>query len=156
MIQVHETPGTRREEPAGFARLLAAFDLQERAQGIVKPLLDELLRSIPRLRAWKRFSSGAWVMGVRTEAEERTIGGRFARLDFEIRVDVSQRSVALTSRSTVRSRDRAVDTLAVVLDGDGEAALRTWAEHAALQFASDFWARPDGSARPLAVERGVK
>jgi hypothetical protein len=154
MIQVQGTPGTRRDEPPGFARLLAAFELQERAQAIVAPLLAELVRSIPRLRSWKRFSSGAWVVGVRTEAEDRTLGGRFARFDFEIRVDALQRRVELTSRATVRSRDRSADTLSVVLDADGEVALHQWAERAALQFAADFWTgRKD--ARLLSAEPGV-
>jgi len=155
MIQVQGTPGTRRDEPPGFARLLAAFELQERAQAIVAPLLAELVRSIPRLRAWKRFSSGAWVVGVRTEAEDRTLGGRFARFDFEIRVDAAQRRVELTSRATVRSRDRATEKLSVVLDADGEVALHQWAERAALQFAADFWTGRKHGARQLSAEHGV-
>jgi len=155
MIEVHDTPGTRRDEPPGFARLLAAFELQERAQAIVAPLLAELVRSIPRLRAWKRFSSGAWVVGVRTEAEDRALGGRFARFDFEFRVDAEQHRVQLTSRATVRSRDRAPDTLSVVLDADGEVALHQWAERAALQFAADFWAGRKNGAHPVSAEPGV-
>ncbi|HEX5010604.1 MAG TPA: hypothetical protein VFY71_09395 [Planctomycetota bacterium] len=155
MIQVQGTPGTRRDEPPGFARLQAAFELQERAQAIVAPLLAELLRSIPRLRAWKGFSSGAWVVGVRTEAEDRLLGGRFARFDFEIRVDAAQGRVELTSRATVRSRDRAADSLSVVLDAAGEMPLHQWAERAALQFAGDFWAGRKDPARLIPAEPGV-
>jgi len=155
MIQVQGTPGTRRDEPPGFARLLAAIELQERAQALVAPLLTELVRSIPRLRPWKRFSSGAWVLGVRTEAEDRALGGRFARFDFEFRVDAEQHRVQLTSRATVRSRDRAPDALSVVLDAEGETALHQWAERAALQFAADFWAGRKNGAHPVSAEPGV-
>ena len=152
MIQVHDTPGTRRDEPPGFARLLAAFEMQERAEALVAPLLAELLRSIPQLRSWKRFTAGAWALGVRTAAEDRALGGRFARMDFEIRVDARQRAVTITRRSTVRSRDLTPDTLTVVMDAEGEAVLRTWAERAALDFASAYWARP--GVRPLPAETG--
>ena len=155
MIQVQGTPGTRRDEPPGFARLLAAIELQERAQALVAPLLAELVRSTPRLRPWKRFASGAWVLGVRTEAEDRALGGRFARFDFEIRVDAPQNRVELTSRATVRSRDRAADSLSVVLDAAGEVALHQWAERAALQFAADFWAGRKDGARLAPAEPGV-
>jgi len=155
MIQVQGTPGTRRDEPPGFTRLVAAFELQERAQAIVAPLLAELVRSIPRLRPWKGFSAGAWVVGVRTEAEDRALGGRFARFDFEIRVEAAQGRVALTSRATVRSRDRAAETLSLVLDADGEVALHQWAERAALQFAADFWTGRKDHARLLPAEPGV-
>jgi len=145
MIDVHESPGLGPGMSPAGTRLLAAIALQERVAAALEPLLAELVRSIPRLRAWRRFSSGAWVMGVRTAAE--TAGdpvGRFARLDFELRTDAVAGSVELTSRSTVRSRDRAAQVLAVRLDDLGEAELRRWSEREALDFAAAYWGRPAG------------
>ncbi len=154
MIQLHEPSGIRRDlSPAG-ARLLTALALQEHVQEVLQPLLAELTRSIPRLRPWRRFSSGAWVLGVRTAAE--TFGdpvGRFARLDFELRTDAVAGAVELTSRSTVRSRDRAPRVLRVTLDDEGATELRRWTEREALDFAAAYWGRPEGEH--VAAESGT-
>ena len=154
MIQVHDAAGVLREPPLG-ARLLAAFELQERVELAVAPLLAELVRSIPRLRTWRRFSSGAWVLGVRTPAEEHPLDGRFARLDFEIRIDALQHAVTLTCRTTVRSRDGEAHTLRVVLDAAGEVELRHWAEHEALEFAAAYWGRGEGDTSRISAEQGA-
>ena len=156
MIHLEPPTDVRRElSPAG-ARLLAALELQERVKAALEPLLAELVRSIPRLRAWRRFSSGAWVQGVRTGAESKGDPvSRFARLDFELRTDGAAGTVQLTSRSTVRSRDRASRTLAVTLDAPGEVELRRWAEQQVLEFASAYWNRAPGQGQPVPAESGA-
>jgi hypothetical protein len=135
-----------RPLPAGRVlspgRVLDTFALSEEVAGLVTPRLDELLRSIPRLRAWRGFNEGAWVIGARTAADaRRTTRADYSRVEFEIRVDGDARTARVACRRTHRGRDQPTEHVEVTLDGRDRERLAAWLEGMLLGFAACYFER---------------
>jgi hypothetical protein len=135
-----------RPLPAGEvlspARVLRGFALSESVADLVGPRLQELVRSIPRLRTWRGFNEGAWVLGARTAADNRrTTRADYSRVEFEIRVRADQELVDLTCRRTHRGRDLRAAHLSIAPDAVGHAALGRWVEGLLLSFAERYFER---------------
>ncbi|MHC5210968.1 MAG: hypothetical protein ACYTG2_09650 [Planctomycetota bacterium] len=123
-------------------RVLHSFALSEEVAAMISPRLDELVRSIPRLRPWRGFSEGAWVIGARTTADtRRTTRADYSRVEFEIRLDADERTARLACRRTHRGRDERTERLAVMLDEPGRKRLVEWLEGMLLGFASCYFER---------------
>jgi hypothetical protein len=136
-----------RPLPAGKVlspvRVLRYFALSEEVAALLAPRLDELLRSIPRLRPWRGFNEGAWVIGARTRPDaRRTTRADYSRVEFEIRVenvDDDDSTVQLSCRRTQRGRDERTEHLAVALDGAGRERLVAGLEDMLLAFAAGYF-----------------
>jgi hypothetical protein len=123
----------RPPAPRVAEQTLRGVGMAEQVEGLLRPPLDELVRLIPRLRPWRGFLDGAWVVGARTDADDlRRI---YARVDFELRPDPESERVEAVCRSTILSRDLPVTRLAVTLDQAGRSRLAAWFENTLLEFA---------------------
>lgn len=150
MIELHDTAPAAAEPP----RLPRSLRCLERVHELAAPLLDELAADLPRLKPWKRFSGGAFVLGLHTR---NAPGERlpFSRIHFELRADAALDACELTCRRTVRGRDRASVHLAVQLDEAGEARLQAWLEARMLEFAAGYRGADEAESARLAAEAGA-
>ena len=139
MNQTQEKAGLRAEL-ATAERVLAGFGHSERVEGLLSERLDGLVEAIPRLKPWRGFSGGAWVIGARTVADEaRTTRAHFSRIDFEIRIDAEKGRAEVTCRSTIRSRDRRSEQVSLPLDASGLELLAAWFETMLLSFGQQYF-----------------
>ncbi|HZM00782.1 MAG TPA: hypothetical protein VFD43_11075, partial [Planctomycetota bacterium] len=128
MNQIQDRSGVRAD--LGSAeRVLAGFGHSERVQALLLPRLEGLIETIPRLRAWRGFSGGAWAIGARTATDEaRTTRADYSRIDFEIRIDGDAGRASVVCRSTIRSRDQRTEQVELPLDASGLEHLSAWFE----------------------------
>ena len=139
MNQIQETIGPPAEL-ATAKRVLAGFALSERIEALLTERLAGLVEAIPRLRPWRGFSGGAWVIGARTVADEaRTTRADFSRIDFEIRTEGESGRVEVTCRSTIRSRDRRSEQVSLPFDESGLELLCAWFETMLLSFGQQYF-----------------
>jgi len=139
MNQIQEKAGSR----AGLAtaeRVLAGFAHSERIEALLTERLAGLVEAIPRLRPWRGFSGGAWVIGARTVADEaRVTRADYSRIDFELRTDAESGRAEVTCRSTIRSRDRRSEQVSLPLDESGLELLSAWFETMLLSFGQQYF-----------------
>jgi len=125
---------------ASAERVLAGFGHSERIEALLVPRLHGLVETIPRLRAWRGFSGGAWVIGARTAADEaRTTRADYSRIDFEIRIDGEAGRATVVCRSTIRSRDQQTEQVELPLDAGGLGQLASWFEAMLLAFGQQYF-----------------
>jgi hypothetical protein len=138
MTQIQASPPL--PELASAARVLAGFGHGERLEAVLMPRLEGLVEAIPRLRTWRGFSSGAWVIGARTAADEqRLTRADYSRIDFELRIDTESGRADLTCRSTIRSRDRRTEQVSLELDAAGVERASAWFETMLLAFGQQYF-----------------
>lgn len=139
MNQIQDKPGASADL-ASAERVLRSFGHSERIESLLVERLEGLIEAIPRLRAWRGFSGGAWVIGARTAADEaRTTRADYSRIDFQIRIDADASAAEVVCRSTLRSRDRRSEQVALPLDEGGLAHLAAWFETMLLSFAQQYF-----------------
>ena len=139
MNQIQDKP-VASTELASADRVLRSFGLNERIEALLAERLEGLIEAIPRLRAWRGFSGGAWAIGARTIPDEaRTTRADYSRIDFEIRVDGGAGRAAVTCRSTIRSRDQRTEQVELPLDEGGLEHLAAWFETMLLSFAQQYF-----------------
>jgi len=140
-IRDQAPPRSGAAQPSA-SRALAAVELSDDVDRLITSYLDELRACIPRLRPWRGFSSGRWVIGAHSVPDHASpLPSDYSRVDFELSVSAEQNTVEVTCRSTVRGRDRSSHSLQVALDADGRRQLATWIESALLEFANGFYPR---------------
>jgi hypothetical protein len=139
MNQIQEKPGLQ-VDLASAERVLATFGHSERVEALLVERLDGLIEAIPRLRPWRGFSGGAWVIGARTIADEaRTTRADYSRIDFEIRIGAEAGRAEVVCRSTIRSRDRRSEQVSLPLDTSGLELLGAWFETMLLSFGQQYF-----------------
>ena len=139
MNQTRNQPAVRADL-ASVDRVLRSFGHSDRIQALLVERLDGLTAAIPRLHAWRGFSGGAWVIGARTASgEARTTRADYSRIDFEIRIDAEAARAEVVCRSTIRSRDRNSEQVALPLDESGLSHLAAWFETMLLSFGQQYF-----------------
>lgn len=139
MNQIQEKAGLK-VDLASAERVLRTFGHSERVEALLVERLEGLVEAIPRLKTWRGFSGGAWVIGARTVADEaRTTRADYSRIDFEIRIDAEASRVEVICRSTLRSRDRRSEQVSLPLDESGLELLAAWFETMLLSFGQQYF-----------------
>ena len=139
-IQEIQAKAGLRADLASAERVLRTFGHSERVEALLVERLEGLVEAIPRLKTWRGFSGGAWVIGARTVADEaRTTRADYSRIDFEIRIDAEASRVEVICRSTLRSRDRRSEQVSLPLDESGLELLAAWFETMLLSFGQQYF-----------------
>jgi len=139
MNQIQERADPRADL-ATAERVLRSFEHSERVEALLVERLDGLVEAIPRLKTWRGFFGGAWMLGARTVVEEaRTTRADYSRIDFEIRIDAEASRVEVICRSTIRSRDRRSEQVSLALDESGLELLAAWFETMLLSFGQQYF-----------------
>jgi len=139
-IQEMQEQAGPRAALATAERVLRSFGHSERVEGVLVERLDGLVEAIPRLKTWRGFFGGAWMLGARTVADEaRRTRADYSRIDFEIRIDAEASRVEVICRSTIRSRDRRSEQVSLALDESGLELLAAWFETMLLSFGQQYF-----------------
>ena len=139
-IQEIQPKAGSRADLATAERVLRSFGHSERVEALLVERIEGLVEAIPRLKPWRGFFGGAWVIGARTVADEaRTTRADYSRIDFEIRIDAEANRVEVTCRSTLRSRDRRSEQVSLPLDESGNELLAAWFETMLLSFGQQYF-----------------
>ena len=139
MNQIQERADPRADL-ATAERVLRSFEHSERVEALLVERLDGLVEAIPRLKTWRGFFGGAWMLGARTVADEaRRTRADYSRIDFEIRIDADAARAEVVCRSTIRSRDRRSEQVSLALDESGLELLAAWFETMLLSFGQQYF-----------------
>ncbi len=132
-------------------RVLAAFELRDEIDRIISPRLDDLRGTIARLRPWRGFSAGRWVLGAHTLPDHGTpLPSDYSRIDFEVALESRVPSVVVDCRTTVRGRDRVCRSITTGSDAEGLRQLAAWIETSLLDFAAAWYGLARAELAPLA------